>query len=60
MMIAEHCTDERSRISDERAPVGGWPRTVRGTPTLLADFQRLLRSMGVQLEWSAEIQTSVR
>ncbi|MCE3274436.1 MAG: putative secreted protein [Propionibacteriaceae bacterium] len=36
------------------------PRTVRGTPTLLADFQRLLRSMGVQLEWSAEIQTSVR
>jgi hypothetical protein len=39
---------------------GGWPRTVPGTPTLLADFQRLLRSMGVQLEWSAEIQTSVR
>jgi hypothetical protein len=39
---------------------GGWPRTVRGTPTLLADFQRLLRSMGVQVEWSAEIQTSVR
>jgi hypothetical protein len=36
------------------------PRTIRGTPTLLADFQRLLRSMGVQLEWSAEIQTSVR
>jgi hypothetical protein len=36
------------------------PRTVRGTPTLLADFQRLQRSMGVQLEWSAEIQTSVR
>jgi hypothetical protein len=30
------------------------PRTVRGTPTLLADSQRLLRSMGM-LEWSAEI-----
>jgi hypothetical protein len=39
---------------------GGWPRNVRGTPTLLADFQRLLRSMGVQLKWPAEIQTSVR
>jgi hypothetical protein len=39
---------------------GGWPRTVRGTPTLLADFQRVLGSMGVQLEWSAEIQASVR
>jgi hypothetical protein len=36
------------------------PRAVRSTPILLADFQRLLRSMGVQLKWPAEIQTRVR
>ena len=36
------------------------PRAVRDTPTLLADFQRTLLSMGVQLHWPAEIQTKVR
>ena len=36
------------------------PCAVRSTPTLLADFQRTLRSMGVQLEWPREIQTRVR
>jgi FAD dependent oxidoreductase len=36
------------------------PRAVRAAPTLLADFQRLLRSMGVQLHWPAAIQTAVR
>ncbi|HET8915148.1 MAG TPA: FAD-dependent oxidoreductase, partial [Propionibacteriaceae bacterium] len=35
-------------------------RAVRGTPGLLADFQRTLLSMGVQLHWPAEIQTEVR
>jgi hypothetical protein len=35
-------------------------RTVRGTPRLLADFQHILLSMGVQLHWPVEIQPSVR
>jgi hypothetical protein len=36
------------------------PRAVRSNPVLLADFQRALVSMGVQLHWPAEIQTKVR
>ena len=36
------------------------PRAVRSSPTLLADFQRVLLSMGVQLHWPEEIQTKVR
>jgi hypothetical protein len=36
------------------------PRAVRGNPALLADFQRTLISMGVQLHWPAEIQPKVR
>ena len=36
------------------------PRAVRGTPSLLADFQRTLLSMGVQLHWPEELQTNVR
>jgi hypothetical protein len=36
------------------------PRGVRSSPTLLADFQRTLLSMGVQLHWPEEIQTKVR
>jgi hypothetical protein len=36
------------------------PRAVRSSPTLLADFQRILLSMGVQLHWPEEIQTRVR
>jgi FAD dependent oxidoreductase len=36
------------------------PRAVRNNPALLADFQRTLVSMGVQLHWPAEIQTKVR
>jgi hypothetical protein len=36
------------------------PRSVRNSPTLLADFQHLLTSIGVQLYWSADIQTEVR
>jgi hypothetical protein len=36
------------------------PRAVRSNPTLLADFQRTLVSIGVQLHWPAEIQTKVR
>jgi FAD dependent oxidoreductase len=36
------------------------PRAVRSNPVLLADFQRELVSMGVQLHWPAEIQTKVR
>ena len=36
------------------------PRAVRSNPALLADFQRTLISMGVQLYWPAEIQTKVR
>jgi hypothetical protein len=59
MMIASNA-QTRGVGFQMSVPGGGWPRTVRGTPTLLADFQRLLRSMGVQLGWSAEIQTSVR
>jgi hypothetical protein len=35
-------------------------RAVRNSPTLLADFQRTLLSMGVQLHWPEEIQTKVR
>jgi FAD dependent oxidoreductase len=35
-------------------------RTVRSTPRLLADFQRTLLSMGVQLHWPVEIQSEVR
>ena len=36
------------------------PRAVRSNPILLADFQRMLISMGVQLHWPAEIQTKWR
>jgi hypothetical protein len=36
------------------------PRQVRNSPALLADFQKLLISMGVQLYWPADIQTKVR
>jgi hypothetical protein len=36
------------------------PRTVRNNAALLADFQRTLVSIGVQLHWPAEIQTAVR
>jgi FAD dependent oxidoreductase len=36
------------------------PRAVRSAPTLLADFQHMLLSMGVHLHWPAEIQTEVR
>ncbi len=36
------------------------PRAVRSNPALLADFQRLLVSIGIQLHWPAEIQTKVR
>ena len=36
------------------------PRAVRSNPALLADFQRLLVSMGIQLHWPAEIQIKVR
>ena len=36
------------------------PRSVRSNPAVLADFQRMLVSMGVQLHWPAEIQTIVR
>jgi FAD dependent oxidoreductase len=36
------------------------PPAVRSAPTLLADFQQTLLSMGVQLHWPAEIQTKVR
>jgi FAD dependent oxidoreductase len=35
-------------------------RAVRSTPRLLADFQRTLFSMGVQLHWPVEIQPKVR
>jgi hypothetical protein len=35
-------------------------RAVRSSPTLLADFQLILLSMGVQLHWREEIQTKVR
>ena len=35
------------------------PRGVRSTPAC-ADFQRILVSMGVQLHWPEEIQTTVR
>ncbi len=35
-------------------------RAVRSTPRLLADFQRTLLSMGVQLHWPVEIQPKVR
>jgi hypothetical protein len=35
-------------------------RAVRSSPTLLADFQRILLSIGVQLHWREEIQTKVR
>jgi hypothetical protein len=36
------------------------PRGVRNTPNMLAEFQRTLAWMGVQLHWPAEIQTMVR
>jgi hypothetical protein len=36
------------------------PRAVRSSPARLADFQRTLASMGVQLHWPAEIGTKVR
>jgi hypothetical protein len=36
------------------------PRAVRSSPALLADFQRKLASMGVQLHRPAEIQTKLR
>ena len=47
--LAAYCLDHR--VS---------PRAVRSTPSLLADFQHTLLSMGVQLHWPAEIQTKVR
>jgi FAD dependent oxidoreductase len=36
------------------------PRGVRNTPRILAEFQRTLVSMGLQLHWPPEIQTMVR
>jgi hypothetical protein len=36
------------------------PRAVRNTPVLLAELQRTLVSMGVQLHWPEDIQTAVR
>jgi hypothetical protein len=36
------------------------PPAVRSSPAVLADFQRLLVSMGVQLHWPTDIQTQVR
>ena len=36
------------------------PRDVRNTPNTLADFQRTLVSVGIQLRWPEEIQTMVR
>ncbi|HET9303658.1 MAG TPA: hypothetical protein VFO20_12850 [Propionibacteriaceae bacterium] len=36
------------------------PRSVRSNSAVLADFQRTLVSMGVQLHWPAAIQTIVR
>jgi hypothetical protein len=36
------------------------PRAVRNTPDTLSDFQATLVSMGIQLRWPEEIQTSVR
>ena len=36
------------------------PRAVRNSASLLADFQRLLISLGIQLHWPEEIQTNVR
>ena len=36
------------------------PTGRRSTPHVLAEFQRTLVSMGVQLHWPAEIQTMVR
>ncbi|HET9779199.1 MAG TPA: FAD-dependent oxidoreductase [Propionibacteriaceae bacterium] len=47
--LAAHCLNHR---------VGAG--AVRSTPGLLADFQRTLLSMGVQLQWPEEIQTKVR
>jgi hypothetical protein len=47
--LAAYCLDRRTS-----------PRAVRHSPALLADFQQLLVSMGLQLRWPAEIQTKLR
>ena len=36
------------------------PRAVRNSPAVLADFQHLLISLGVQLQWPTDLQTKVR
>jgi hypothetical protein len=47
--LAAYCLDRRTR-----------PRAVRADPTLLADFQASLISLGVQLHWPPQIVTAVR
>ena len=45
--LAAHCLER-----------GLSPRQVRNTPTLLADFQRLLAGLGVELGWPEAIRTA--
>jgi glycine/D-amino acid oxidase-like deaminating enzyme len=47
--LATFCLDRRDS-----------PRAVHNSPAVLADFQHLLISLGVQLHWPPEIQTRVR
>jgi hypothetical protein len=47
--LAAFCLDRRTR-----------PRQVRNSPALLADFQKLLISTGLQLYWPPEIQKKLR
>jgi hypothetical protein len=47
--LAAFCLDRRTS-----------PRAVRDTPVLLAELQRTLVSMGVQLHWPDDIRTAVR
>jgi hypothetical protein len=47
--LAAYCLDRRTS-----------PRAVRNSPALLADFQQVLVSTGVQLHWPVDIQTEVR
>jgi hypothetical protein len=47
--LAAFCLDRRTR-----------PRAVRADPTLLADFQATLISLGVQLRWPPQVVTAVR
>jgi hypothetical protein len=47
--LAAFCLDRQTR-----------PRQVRNSPALLADFQKLLISTGLQLYWPPEIQTKLR